>query len=575
MTRRVSELQRLFPGHPGRHIRWTHTDPKGDKEVRDRWGAATQKHYARHLEVLTADGPGALGLVPGQKHGRQWMTPWAVLDFDDFSAEALAAFRTVLDRWQLQYLINEGTTGRGVHLWFLLDAPLPMRTAWLSLQFLSQVAQYLGVEGLDLRPSQAAGRSSGILLPYRGGAEDGLGINPLCLPTGEPVALDDLNAVPRLSADVFAQLGKRRSVQKFIDGQTPRRRPERLPRLESTQSGERGISRWEEELRRITPLWVKGRRHNLTHALAAYALHLGIVPTQMKADLLTVATGAADDELDARERIVEHCIERNAAGETLAYMPFYERAGIAPPAGVGEVIQERLHSLLVHLMNHPWAGKSGKTDRSLLKTILAIAWRHGVVHVAGVEVSVAWSQLWQEANIGSEDTLSQSLARLEGMGLLRRGRQPDGARSGSLVLTWTNRSTLTTGGCPEEFFGFTTHFRNGRGRLGKRTEQIMDILFWHGPQTRISLAQHLASRPADLRKLLDQLVDEDLLEARVSDGCLHLPADLEERLSTRQQHDGTDRAWLSQKALYDVRQRRFRELLTRRRQVKDKDAPDS
>lgn len=575
MTTRTSELQQAFPGHPERHIRWTHTNPDGRKAIREFQGVATPDDYARHLDFRTIDGPGALGLIPGQQHGRQWMTPWAVLDFDVFSNESLVAFRDVLDQWDMPYLINDGTTGRGAHLWFLLDASISLGTAWRSLRFLSQVAQYLGVEGLDVRPSQGTGHGSGILLPYRGGAEDGLGVNPLCLPTGEPVVLDDLNAVTRLSADVFAQLGRRRSVQKFIDGQAPRRRPERLPRLESTQSGERGISRWEEELRRITPLWVKGRRHNLTHALAAYAIHLGIVPAQMKADLLTVATGAADDELDARERIVEHCIERNAAGETLAYMPFYERARIAPPAGVGEVIQERLHSLLVHLMNHPWAGKSGKTDRSLLKTILAIAWRHGVVHVAGVEVSVAWSQLWREANIGSEDTLSQSLARLEGMGFLRRGKQADGTRSGSLVLTWTNRSTLTTGGCPEEFFGFTTHFRNGRGRLGKRAEQIMDILFWHGPQTRISLAQHLASRPADLRKLLDQLVDEEVLEARVSDGCLHLPADLEERLSTRQQHDGTDRARLSQHALYEVRQRRYREFLTRRRQVKDKDAPDS
>ncbi|WP_291432214.1 hypothetical protein [Deinococcus sp.] len=570
MTTRTSVLRTLFPGHPDQHLCWTHSNPDGSKEIRYRRRGAKNDDYERHLHPDTVPGPGALGVMPGVSRRGRLVTSWAMLDLDTFTPEALAALRGALDSHELPYLLTTGTTGRGAHLWFLLSEPITLRAAWRAVDFLGRAARHVGVTGLDLRPSQEEGTGSGVLLPYRGADRDGLGVNPLYLPTGEPVSLDDTPDLPRVDAGVFTALGRRRDVSRFLGGEGPRPRPPRRPRLPPLPSvlGPDGVpERWAAELERVRDLWTEGRRHHLTLAVSAYGLALGLPGEQVQADLMAVIVAAGDPEHQERLTIIERTLERAAQGESLAYRAFYAAAGLDAPGGTTDAVRERIAVWLDALMTQPWPGKGGKTDRSLWKTLLGLSWRYGVLHPDGVELSVAWTQLLREADIGSEDTLSQGLARLEALGLLQRGRHGEGTKSGSFILLWANRSTLTTGGkiTPEEFFGFTTPLRNGRGRLGKRAEQILDLIHWHGPQDRRALARHLRTRPADLHDLLDQMIDDHLLEEHARDGPLHLAEQLAQHLEARQHRDGTNVARDRQRALIQDRRERYRARYARRR----------
>lgn len=569
MTHRPSILQALFPGDPDQHIVWTHTAPDGRKEIRERPGPARLSGYERHLHPDTSSGPGALGVMPGVPWRGRRFTSWAMLDLDTFTPEALLALRAALDAQELPYLLTNGTTGRGAHLWFLLNEPITVMAAWRSVRFLGDVARHVGVTGLDLRPSQGSGRGSGILLPYRGAAPDGLGVNPLVLPTGESVPLEDVPDLPRAEAVKFAALGRRRDVPRFLGGVVSRPHPprrSRLPRLPSILGPDGAPGRWAAELERVSGLWTEGRRHHLTLAVSAYGLALGIEGEQIRDDLMGVIGAAGDPEQAQRRAIIERTLERAVQGEPLAYLRFYEAAGVETPGGTIDAVRDRIADLLGDLMAQPWRGKAGKTDRSLWKTLLRLAWRHGELNPGGVELSVGWTQLVQEADIGSEDTLSQGLARLEDRELLRRGRQGSGAKSGSFILLWTNRRTQPTGGkiTPEEFFGFTPTLRGGRGQLGKRAEQILDLIHWHGPQTRRALARQLHTRPADLRDLLDQLIDDRLLDELAHDGQLHLGDHLDQRLDDRRARDGTDTARARQAALIKDRRAQYARHLKQR-----------
>lgn len=570
MTTRTSVLHTLFPGDPDQHIVWTHNAPDGHKEIRERIGVAPASAYERHLCPETADGPGALGVMPGIPWRGRRVTSWAMLDFDAYTTETLATFQAALDPYELPYLLTTGTTGRGAHIWFLLSEPVTLKTAWRTVRFLGEVARHIGVTSLDLRPSQGDRRGSGILLPYRGAALDGLGVNPLVLPTGEPVPLDNALGLPCVEARRFAALGKRSDVSRFLSPAASRPRSPRrlrLPPLPSVLGPDGAAERWATELERVSGLWTEGRRHHLTLAVSAYGLALGIVGEQVRDDVMTVVTAASDTEHQQRLKLIERTRRRAEQGEGLAYLAFYTAAGVEAPGGTTEEVRERIGALLTDLMEQPWPGKAGKTARSLWKTFLRLAWRHGVLHSDGVELSVGWSQLLRDANVGSEDTLSQGLARLEDRQLLRRGRQSKGVNSGSFILLWTNRSTQARGGevTPEEFFGFTTTLRNGRGKLGKRAEQVLDLILWHGPQTRRALARHLHTRPVDLFHLLDGLIDDRLLDEHARDGHLHLADHLDQHLGARQARDGTDTARDRQRILIQDKRQRYAQHLGRGR----------
>ena len=164
-------------------------------------------------------------------------------------------------------------------------------------------------------------------------------------------------------------------------------------------------------------------------------------------DLLALAREAGDTEIVARRAIIERTLERAAEGEAVAFHRFYADAGVdSPPLTALPIVRARVAGLLGELMDRAWPGKAGKTDRSLLKTMLRLAWQHGHAHPDGIELSVSWAQLLEEADVGSSETLATSLLRLEAAQILRRGAVAHGIKSGSFILLVTERSTLTAGG---------------------------------------------------------------------------------------------------------------------------------
>lgn len=559
-------LKNLFPSHPGGHILWMPGEPKspGKKNTRARTGMPSQAAYARHLSVSSCLGPGALGTTPGfpSPAGRTSLTTWAVLDFDDQTPSEVRPFFEALSRQGLTFLFNGGTTGRGTHVWFLLDAPLPLGRAYHSLAFLQRVARYMGAGDMDLRPAaptlSASGKGDAIFLPYRGAGQDSFGVNPLTdSTTGEEVRLSELPGRPRQSAQAFRQLGFRQSVNRFLNGQPSPPPVERLPRLPSVLHTREDL--WQDELERLGGYWRPGRRHHLLTGAVAFGLKCGIPPEQVRQDLLTLMEDERDEELEDRRATIDSNLANAAAGELLAYKKFYGKAGIdAPTLSATPQVQDLVEDLLHRLMSQPWPGKSGKSTRSLLKALLAVAWQHGQRHPEGVEVSVSWAELLERASIGSAATLRRSFIRLEQEGWLRRGAKGREHQSGSLVLTVNNGRNLSRGGegKGKEYFCSSQAFRYGRGRLGKSAEQMLDLLLYFGPQSFDDLAYRMKARPSDLMRYQSELAAAGVISYETR--RLVVQPNFAEALEKRQQEDGSQAAAVRQQALHQAKRQKYR-----------------
>ena len=571
MDQAAQTLMTLFPGQPERHLRWLPGGTDGKKNVRELKSRTTPDLCRIHMAVQTGAGPGALGVMPGIRTGGIWRTPWAMLDFDRQKPADLKRYFEVLLAHNLTFTFNGGTTGRGTHVWFLLDKAITLRQAYRSLSFLKRVAESLGAEGIDLRPEKDSSTGSGIFLPYRGGGEDSFGVNPLVSGlTGEIIPLKELNLHPRQAVREFTRLAGLKSVERFLKGPSPVVMcPTYLPNLESV-IGE-SQDRWKAELDRLGELWTEGRRHQLTLAATGYGVQQGIPHEQIMDDLLGIARDNDDEELEERRQTIQHSLDRIGTGELLAFLPFYEKAGVGRPGGPSAEVQALVLELLNAVMARPWKGKGGKTDRSLLKVLLELSWQHGYEHPQGVEISVAWSQLELDANIGSSDTLSRSIRCLEAHQWLRRGKTSQSTNSGSFILLTTNRSIHSMGGermCVE-YFGLAPHLRYGKGHLGKPSEQLIDLILWFGPQTVQELAERLESRPTDVRKKLTTLINDDIitLNGDLRTATLSITPNLKEQLNRRQEQDGSRKAREGQRSTHQVKRDQYVRFLERRRKT--------
>jgi hypothetical protein len=556
-------MMTTWPGHPRRHLNWVSGEEC--KEVREFPERADLVAYSRHLATSACAGPGSIGVLPGINTHGVWRSPWAVLDFDGQRPEALAPYLDVLRRNGLTFTYSTGSTGRGAHVWFLLDQAITLKQGYGALTFLNRVARTMGFGRPDLRPDGVAATGSGILLPYRGGDADQAGANPLWDPaTGAQILLGDLPQHPRQEARSFARLAQRTDAGLYISGVV--KPSPRVPRLPSVLAHDQ--DRWATEVQRLAGVWTKGKRHHLTLAATAYGVRQGVAHEQILADLTGLAEQCGDD-VAGRRLTIRHSLDRATQGEPLAFHPFYRKADVPSPAGgTTPEVQGIVAGLIGALMAGAWSGRSGKTDRSLLKALLALAWTHGHNHPDGVEVSVAWSQLEIAANIGSRPTLSKSLQRLERAGWLCRAAPPNGFMSGSFVLLEQNYITPMTGGETtqvrlEEWCSSAHHLRYGRDRLGKRAEQIIDVLRWFGPQSKMQLAERLGSRAVDLRDTLSKLSGAQLIET-VND-TLVLHPDFDGHLERQEQQDGSQKARDDQERLNKDKRDEYRKRLNRER----------
>ncbi|AWN22129.1 hypothetical protein DKM44_01810 [Deinococcus irradiatisoli] len=553
----------LFPAGTERYLRLYPTPPEQLKDMREIKRRARVEDYERHLDVRSFAGPGGLGLIPGIQSGTTWRTPWAVMDFDASTPPALANFFSVLIEHSLQFTFSYGTTGRGAHVWFFLDQAVTLKQAHRALAFLRQVAELQGYERPEVRPSGLSESGMGILLPYRGAADDGLGANPLWSPIdGVQIGLRELAEVPKQKASSFVKLGALKSPQRFAAGLVPKERPRLTSRMPSVLDDP--TFRWQAELTRLKALWKQGRRHHLTVAVTAYGVSLGLDHDTIRNDVMDLIQHTQDEEVQGREKVIERGLGRSAEGKALNDAEFYGFAGV-DTARTAELTEARLRLEvgLDILMTQPWPGKSGKTDRSLYKTLLLAAWEYGYPHPSGVELSMAWSELGDSANIASTDTLNKSLVRLEKAGLVSRGRYSVEGNSGTFVLLVTKRSILLRGPDAGESFGLSPALRNGGGALGKTREQILDLLVWHGPQSREELASSMATRWQDLKMPLSSLLYTGLIHevGTGRTGFLSVAENWRSLLDERQRSDGSEWRQEGQRALAQKKTAGFRKRL--------------
>ena len=576
-------LMTVFPGHPEQHITWIPGGKLGNKHTVTRHARAELAEFRLHLHPDSWSGVGAVGIIQGIKTKRVWRTPWAVLDFDKQKPADLEEYFHLLRSRGLNFLFNTGTRGRGTHIFFLLDTAVTLHQAHRALVLLKGVAQTMKMKGIHLRP-ESDRPSSGIYLPYRGAGDDGFGVNPLVdAATGVVVPLEQLPDHPRQPVAAFTALTRLRSVQGFIAGPTRNYRPARLAPLESVIP--ESTDRWAAELERLADLWEEGRRYHLTLAAASYGWHQGVPPDQIMTDLLNLAEDKNDEQYKERRTVIQSSLERAAEDKPMAYHQFYEAAHIpSPEGGATAAVRQEVEEMLDALMADPWKGKGGKTDRSLLKALLSLAWKYGYDHPDGVEVSAAWSTLEQLGNIGSSSTMSLSLSRLEERGWTRRGLGLQEGKSGSFILLVEERSTLFRGGLTaEEYFGSSPSLRygynrdTGLSRLGKSAEHVIDLLMWFGPLNPRELADRMDARPTDQRKLLTELQDDGMIEL-VGDGQsgrLRVSDDFNFLLGERRQRDGSDVAASRQATLHKDKTERFRTVREARRDRQDQTATPS
>lgn len=561
-TSAVQLFQRLFRGAPERHLLWVPGPDLNQKQIVTRpWRARTQE-YEVHLAPDTRAGPGALGLFPGfprQDREGLW-TDWAMLDFDSQSPDDLQDLFEALSRQGLQVLANTGSRGRGTHLWFLLGRPLPLAHVVASLQFLQRVVRALELGKVELRP--VAGAGAGVLLPYRGARLDGEGVNPLVdHQTGEVLSLQALAERERQDHRRFAQLGRLRSPERFLTG-TYRPAGALQPRLESVLEERTQEDRWEAELERLESFWEEGRRHYLVIGATVHGLNCGVAPEVIEEELMDLVDRCGDEEAQERRKAIRDTLRRHKRGLTVSASHFYDRAGVEPPSKVSQEVQDLVVSLLDEMMGDPWLTQKGKSARSLYRALLRLAWHHGRQHPLGVEVSVSRSQLLEEAALGSAATVESALVHLEGKNLLRRGAASVRDRSGSFVLLTAECSTHITGEKVRGYFSLSPHLRNGRDRLGKTAEQLLDLLLYHGPQDLTELAQRMKTRPSDLRKHTNTLFRSSIIEFGEGQ-CLQTTADFKKALDDRAHIDGSHQARERQQQYLRVRQTAFQARLRR------------
>ena len=92
---------------------------------------------------------------------------------------------------------------------------------------------------------------------------------------------------------------------------------------------------FEQEIKRIQPYWIQGRRQFLTLGLTAYALKtLGLEPKQIVNRLERFLNDVADEEKSRRMEAVWHTISKARQGQTIALIQFYEKAQVEPASAL-------------------------------------------------------------------------------------------------------------------------------------------------------------------------------------------------------------------------------------------------
>ena len=161
-------------------------------------------------------------------------------------------------------------------------------------------------------------------------------------------------------------------------------------------------------------------------------------------------------------------------------------------------VSEALDSIEAALWDHVWPGTGGLSERSVMVALIRAARRHGAMIPAGVRISLDYRALSLAAAM-KISSAHRAVQRLRRKGWLRydnEGRKP--ANSGAFVLVLPPREPehSTTPSSPLKELGSSREtemvsvppcaprLRWG-GSLGKRCEQIVDLLEWAGGELKL------------------------------------------------------------------------------------------
>ena len=545
-----SILQGLFPSHPARRLLCTGVQRKedGSKEkniVTIRRGAQLQD-YSKHLDTKSFDGAGTLGVIPTCSRNSEERTRWFVwflaLDFDGVELADVRPLIDVLEEHRTYVYLDRGTTGRGVHPYIFLSKPLSQREAHTALITIANLSKDLKLPYPEFMPSSASGPSKGILLPYRGAADDGFGANPLIDPVGGmQIPLDAVEdevyrtEVGDLKALVDS-LGNVENETKDSQGSSYN------PICINTYSG--ALKVWDGEITRLKELWVETKRQYLTLGSAAYGISLGVPADKIRNDIKALESSSSHPEVDDRLKAVNGTIEKYVKGERVAWRKFYNLAGVEPPGANRVVAWEILLKLQVledKLCSAPFKGMGGFTDLDVLDSLIEVGKKYGRQHPKGVEVSISTRDLALAART-SRETIINSLKRLRKAEWVDRSSYGEGTSSGSLVLLIADGDVASHDLVDEDDGESTVHiprFRWGGGKLGKTVRPILQNLQRLQPCTRAEVARAMGRKSRDIRDPMNRLWEYRLVEYDEDTNTYSLPSNFEDRLWDVQLTNGT------------------------------------
>lgn len=543
-----SILEGLFPGHPAKCLLCTGVYRNGSGEAKKSivtiHRGAQPKDYSKHLDRESHCGAGALGVNPmyPQDFGEKlrWFVRFLAFDYDSTDVREIMPLVAVLEEYRVYGYLDQGTTGRGVHLYVFLSEPLPQREAHQVVTTIANLSRQMGLSYPEFMPSSSSEPGKGILLPYRGAAEDGFGANPLIDPFGgEHILLDRVESeVFRTNVDDLRALVE--NFGRIGSGSKATHSPIYDPIDTSTY--EEALKAWKAEVARLEEVWVKSKRQNLTLGASAYGISLGISVDRIKEDIQSLELASFLPEVSDRMGGVNGTLERHVKGKRIAWRKFYTLADVEPPKGVRVVPYDVLLKLQVledGLQSETFKGMSGFTDLDVLDSLIEIGRKYGKPHAEGVEISISTRALAEVAR-SSHDTIINSLRRLRESGRVKRWNRSKGADSGSLVLLVADKDVITHELNNEHVDRVRIpRLRWGAGKLGKSVRPILQNLQRLQPCTRADVARAMGRESRSIRNPMNRLVKQDLVEYDKVTNTYALPADLQDRLFAVLLADGT------------------------------------
>jgi hypothetical protein len=339
-------LRGLFPGHPARRLLCTSMEPDESGSIRKRvrtiGRGAHLTDYSKHLETKSYDGPGALGVIPTVPEAigarSRWFARFLALDFDTVALTDVGPLVAVLEEHRVYTYLDQGTTGRGVHLYVFLSDPLPQWEAHEALTTMPNLSERRKLPHPKHMPSSSSEPGRGILLPYRGAAGNGFGANPLIDPLGgEQIPLGETESeLVRTDVEDLRVLVENLSGAENAGNQSVGSRNRTYNPIDiSTYSG--GLKAWDAEVTRLRKAWAESRRQHLALGATAYGISLGIGAGRVKGDIEALEKASSDPEVDERLKAVDGTIERRTKGRRIAWRKFYTLADVEPP-GANRVV---------------------------------------------------------------------------------------------------------------------------------------------------------------------------------------------------------------------------------------------